>query len=43
MKTYYSSGLSGMEIVEWAIRDGRDVVDNYFPFQPDRKPLVTEL
>ncbi|KAI4695721.1 hypothetical protein J4E81_006049 [Alternaria sp. BMP 2799] len=29
-KTYYASGLSGMEIVEWAIRGGRDVVDTYF-------------
>ena len=29
-KTYYASGLSGMEIVEWAIRGGYDVVDTYF-------------
>jgi hypothetical protein len=29
-KTYYASGLSGMEIVEWAIRGGRNVVDTYF-------------
>jgi hypothetical protein len=29
-KSYYASGLSGMEIVEWAIRGGRDVVDTYF-------------
>ncbi|CAN9111702.1 unnamed protein product [Alternaria alternata] len=29
-KTYYASGLSGMEIVEWAIRGGRDVADTYF-------------
>jgi hypothetical protein len=29
-KTYYASGLSGMEIVEWAIRGGLDVVDTYF-------------
>jgi hypothetical protein len=29
-KTYYASGLSGMEIVEWAIRGGRDIVDTYF-------------
>lgn len=28
--TYYASGLSGMEIVEWAIRGGLDVVDSYF-------------
>ncbi|KAF1941829.1 FAD/NAD(P)-binding domain-containing protein [Clathrospora elynae] len=29
-KTYYASGLSGMEIVEWAVRGGLDVVDTYF-------------
>ncbi|KAF2833004.1 FAD/NAD(P)-binding domain-containing protein [Ophiobolus disseminans] len=29
-KTYFASGLSGMEIVEWAIRSGQDVVDTYF-------------
>ncbi|KAF1833593.1 FAD/NAD(P)-binding domain-containing protein [Decorospora gaudefroyi] len=29
-KSYYASGLSGMEIVEWAIRGGYDVVDTYF-------------
>lgn len=29
-KTYWASGLSGMEIVEWAIRGGQDVVDCYF-------------
>ncbi|OAK98793.1 FAD/NAD(P)-binding domain-containing protein [Phaeosphaeriaceae sp. SRC1lsM3a] len=29
-KSYYASGLSGMEIVEWAIRSGQDVVDSYF-------------
>ncbi|CAE7011369.1 hypothetical protein P3342_003408 [Pyrenophora teres f. teres] len=29
-KTYYASGLSGMEIVEWAVRGGREVVDTYF-------------
>jgi len=29
-KTYYASGLSGMEIVEWAVRGGYDVVDTYF-------------
>jgi hypothetical protein len=29
-KTYWASGLSGMEIVEWAIRGGQDVVDTYF-------------
>jgi hypothetical protein len=28
--TYYASGLQGMEIVEWAIRAGKDVVDSYF-------------
>lgn len=28
-KTFYASGLSGMEIVEWAIRGGRAVVDEY--------------
>ena len=29
-KSYWASGLSGMEIVEWAIRGGYDVVDSYF-------------
>ncbi|KAL6706758.1 hypothetical protein ACN47E_005094 [Coniothyrium glycines] len=29
-KTYYASGLSGMEIVEWAVRGGRAVVNDYF-------------
>jgi hypothetical protein len=29
-KSYWASGLSGMEIVEWAIRGGQDVVDSYF-------------
>lgn len=29
-KTYWASSLSGMEIVEWAIRGGQDVVDSYF-------------
>jgi hypothetical protein len=29
-KSYYASGLSGMEIVEWAVRGGYDVVDTYF-------------
>ncbi|KAI8936249.1 hypothetical protein NX059_006672 [Plenodomus lindquistii] len=29
-KTYYASGLAGMEIVEFAIRGGYDVVDTYF-------------
>jgi hypothetical protein len=29
-KSYWASGLSGMEIVEWAIRGGRSVVDDYF-------------
>jgi hypothetical protein len=29
-KSYWASGLSGMEIVEWAIRSGQDVVDSYF-------------
>lgn len=29
-KTYWASGLSGMEIVEWAILGGYDVVDCYF-------------
>ena len=41
-KSYFASGLS-MEVVELALRSGRDVVDTYFPFQPDRKLLVTEL
>jgi hypothetical protein len=29
-KSYWASGLSGMEIVEWAVRSGQDVVDCYF-------------
>lgn len=29
-KSYWASGLSGMEIVEWAIRGGQEVVDSYF-------------
>lgn len=29
-KSFWASGLSGMEIVEWAIRGGQDVVDEYF-------------
>ncbi|KAH7095623.1 hypothetical protein FB567DRAFT_34976 [Paraphoma chrysanthemicola] len=29
-KSYWASGLSGMEIVEWAIRGGQDVVETYF-------------
>lgn len=29
-KTYWASGLSGMEIVEWALLGGYDVVDCYF-------------
>ncbi|KAF1840902.1 FAD/NAD(P)-binding domain-containing protein [Cucurbitaria berberidis CBS 394.84] len=29
-KTYWASGLSGMEIVEWAVRGGHDVIDSYF-------------
>ncbi|EAT85674.1 hypothetical protein HBI56_142010 [Parastagonospora nodorum] len=29
-KSYWASGLSGMEIVEWAIRGGHEVVDTYF-------------
>lgn len=28
--SYFASGLAGMEIVEWAIRGGQDVVDSYF-------------
>jgi hypothetical protein len=28
-RTYWSSGLQGMETVEWAIRAGQDVVDSY--------------
>lgn len=28
-KTYWASGLQGMETVEWAIRAGQDVVDSY--------------
>ncbi|KAF1995917.1 FAD/NAD(P)-binding domain-containing protein [Amniculicola lignicola CBS 123094] len=29
-KTFWASGLAGMEIVEWAIRGGQDVVDTHF-------------
>jgi hypothetical protein len=29
-KTYWASGLNGMETVEWAIKAGQDVVDSYF-------------
>ncbi|KAH9870321.1 hypothetical protein IAQ61_005795 [Plenodomus lingam] len=29
-KTYFASGLAGMELVEFAIRGGYDVVDSYF-------------
>ncbi|KAL5120264.1 hypothetical protein ACEQ8H_001822 [Pleosporales sp. CAS-2024a] len=29
-KSYWASGLSGMEIVEWAVRGGQSVVDSYF-------------
>ncbi|KAF2256040.1 FAD/NAD(P)-binding domain-containing protein [Trematosphaeria pertusa] len=29
-KSYWASGLNGMEIVEWAVRAGLDVVDSYF-------------
>jgi hypothetical protein len=29
-RSYWASGLQGMEIVEWAIRAGQDVVDTYF-------------
>lgn len=29
-KTYWASGLNGMELVEWAIRAGQDVVDSYY-------------
>jgi hypothetical protein len=29
-KTYWTSGLNGMETVEWAIRAGQDVVNSYF-------------
>lgn len=29
-KSYWASGLAGMEIVEWAIRGGQEVVDCYF-------------
>jgi hypothetical protein len=29
-KSYWASGLSGMEIVEWAVRGGQEVVDCYF-------------
>lgn len=29
-KTYWASGLQGMETVEWAIKAGQDVVDSYY-------------
>jgi hypothetical protein len=29
-KSFWASGLGGMEIVEWAIRAGQDVVDTYY-------------
>lgn len=29
-KTYWASGLNGMETVEWAIRAGQDIVSSYF-------------
>jgi len=29
-RSYWASGLQGMEIVEWAIRAGQDIVDSYF-------------
>jgi len=29
-KTYWASGLQGMETVEWAIRAGQDVVNSHF-------------
>lgn len=29
-KTYWASGLNGMETVEWAIRAGQDVANSYF-------------
>ncbi|KAF2435249.1 FAD/NAD(P)-binding domain-containing protein [Tothia fuscella] len=29
-KTYYASGLNGMETVEWAIRAGSDIAASYF-------------
>ncbi|KAJ4326139.1 hypothetical protein N0V94_000302 [Neodidymelliopsis sp. IMI 364377] len=29
-KSYWASGLNGMEIVEWAVRAGQDVVESYF-------------
>ncbi|KAF1956436.1 FAD/NAD(P)-binding domain-containing protein [Byssothecium circinans] len=29
-KSFWASGLNGMEIVEWAIRAGQDVVDSYY-------------
>ena len=29
-KSFFASGLSGMEIVEWAIRAGQEVVDAYY-------------
>ncbi|KAF2704639.1 FAD/NAD(P)-binding domain-containing protein [Pleomassaria siparia CBS 279.74] len=29
-KTYWASGLNGMETVEWAIRAGQDVVNSYY-------------
>ena len=29
-KTYWASGLNGLETVEWAVRAGLDVADSYF-------------
>lgn len=29
-ETFWASGLNGMELVEWAIRAGQDVVNSYF-------------
>ncbi|KAF2266973.1 hypothetical protein CC78DRAFT_531068 [Lojkania enalia] len=29
-KSYWASGLNGMETVEWAVRAGREIVDCYF-------------
>jgi hypothetical protein len=28
--TYWASGLNGMELVEWAIKAGQDVVESYY-------------
>lgn len=30
LRTYYASGLNGMETVEFAVRAGLDIVDSYF-------------